>query len=79
MSESAESANPDENAGRMHFRPSRRVTYSAADCCGGVALGIEEEEEVALIYDVCKIFGILDPSPIVSVTLTQPTCTILCF
>ena len=64
MSESAESANPDENAGRMHFRLSRRVTYSAADCCGGVALGIEEDEEVASIYDVCKVSGFLTPPPL---------------
>ena len=63
----------------MHFRLSRRVTYSAADCCGGVALGIEEDEEVASIYDDCKIFGIFDPSPIFTVTLTQPISTILCF
>ena len=64
----------------MHFRSSsRRVTYSAADCCGGVALGIEEDEAVASIYDFCKIFGIFDPSPIVTVNLTQPINTILCF
>ena len=50
--------------GRMHFRLSRRVTYSAADCCGGVALGIEEDEEMASIYDVCKVSGFLTPPPL---------------